>query len=125
MKNGRHISGRLLAALLCVVMIATMIPAFASAASKPKAPKMKGLTNIETGVKVVWNSVSGATGYRVFRKEGSKGSWKAIAEITDTKYTDKKASSGKTYYYAVRSLKGDKVSDLSKNSKNITYLNQI
>ena len=121
MKNGRHISGRLLAALLCVVMIATMIPAFASAASKPKAPKMSKVSCVETGVKVVWNSVSGATGYRVFRKEGSKGSWKAIAETTDTKYTDKKASSGKTYYYAVRSLKGDKVSDLSKNSKNITY----
>lgn len=121
MKNGRHISGRMLAALLCVVMIATMIPAFASAASKPKAPKMKSLTNIETGVKVVWNSVSGATGYRVFRKEGSKGSWKAIAETTDTKYTDKKASSGKTYYYAVRSLKSDKVSNLSSNPKSIAY----
>ena len=34
MKNGRHITGRLLAAMLCIVLIATMIPVFASAASK-------------------------------------------------------------------------------------------
>ncbi len=121
MKNGRHITGRLLAAMLCIVLIATMIPVFASAASTPKPPKMKSLTNVEKGVKVVWKASSGATGYRVFRKEGSKGNWKAVAETTALKYTDKTASSGKTYYYAVRALKSDKVSDLSKNPKSITY----
>ena len=120
MKNGRHISGRLLAALLCVVLIATMLPTFALAAT-PKAPQMKKLTNVEKGVKVEWKSVSGATGYRVFRKEGSKGSWKAIAETTNLKYTDTKASSGKTYYYGVRAIKGSKVSDLSKTKSIVCY----
>ena len=120
MKNERHVSGRLLAALLCIVLLATMIPVLASAAS-PKPPQMKSLTNVEKGVKVVWNSVSGATSYRLFRRTGSKGNWTAIAETTALQYTDKKASSGKTYYYAVRAVNSSGVSDQSKKPLSITY----
>ncbi len=122
MNNGRHFSGRLLAALLCIILVASMIPVFASAAL-PKGPKMKKLNYVETGVKVRWNSVSGVSGYRIFRKVGAKGAWKAIGETTGTAYTDKSASSGNTYYYAVRTLNsaGKVKSDYSPNPQSILY----
>ena len=122
MMKGKQFAGRMLAALLCIVLIATMLPVFASAASL-NPPKMKKLSNVEKGVKIQWNASSGASGYRVFRKTSEKGSWKAIADVTGTTYTDTKANSGKTYYYAVRALDGagNVASKFSKNPKSIVY----
>ena len=102
--NRRRFSGRLLAAMLCIVLVMTMIPVFASAAMK--APKMKEVKNVEKGVSIRWKSVSGAEAYRVFRKPARKGSWKAIAEVTGTTYIDKSANNGVTYFYAVGAVKG-------------------
>ncbi len=58
-----------------------------------------------SGVKVSWNKVSGAEEYVVYRKLNN-GSWGVLSVLSNSKtsYKDKKAESGKTYYYTVRAV---------------------
>ena len=61
-----------------------------------------------TGVKVTWSKVTGAKGYNVYRKT-SGGSYSKIGSVTSgstLSYTDKTASSNKTYIYTVRAYNG-------------------
>ena len=104
--NGKFTIGRLIAILMCIVMVATMLPAVASA-EKLSAPKMKKATLVEDGIKVTWKGSSGASGYRVYRRTSNKQDWKAIADVTKKAYVDTKPISGATNYYAVRALKAD------------------
>lgn len=70
-------------------------------------PTLKATKNGYTSVKLSWNQVGGASGYRVYRKEGAKGSYvrlKTLNGSTATSYTDKKVSPGKVYYYKVRAF---------------------
>ncbi|MCD7760749.1 MAG: hypothetical protein LUH16_03100, partial [Clostridiales bacterium] len=76
------------------------------------------LSNASTGVKVTWGAVDGAQSYRVYRKV-SGGSWKQIATVTTTSYTDTTAVSGTTYYYTVRAVSGSILSSYVSN-KSIT-----
>ena len=75
---------------------------------KVSSPKKKQL-------KVSWKKVSGASGYEVYRATSKDGKYKKVKTIGKGKtvtYTDKKVSSGKTYYYKVRSYRtvnGEKV----------------
>ena len=59
-------------------------------------------------LKVSWKKVSGASGYEVYRatsKDGKYTKVKTIGKGKTVTYTDKKVSSGKTYYYKVRSYR--------------------
>lgn len=75
------------------------------------------LSNVSNGVKIGWDEIIGATGYYVYRKNGS-GSWSRIATIskgTDVSYTDTTAASGITYYYTVKACNGSNVSTYVTN----------
>lgn len=64
--------------------------------------------NSSTSVKLTWKSVSGSTGYRIYRKTGSSGKYDSIQTIKSNKtltFTDKKVKSNRTYYYKVRVYK--------------------
>ena len=68
-------------------------------------PKLTSASNTSSGVKVKWEKVNGAQGYKVYRKTSANGSWKLIGTTTNNKkfnYTDKTAQNGKTYYYSVQ-----------------------
>lgn len=56
-------------------------------------------------IRVTWNKVTGASGYRVYRKT-SGGSWKKLKEVSaqSLAYTDTSAKSGVTYFYTVRAF---------------------
>ena len=69
------------------------------------APGISKLENVNGGVKITWNKVSGATKYRVYYK-GSKG-WTKMVDTTSTSYTDKDVSSGRNYTYTVRCISDD------------------
>ncbi len=88
------------------------------------APEMKTAKNEKAGIKISWNKVSGADGYRVFRKSGS--SWKKTADVkggNTVTYTDKTVKSGTKYFYKVRALKNGKIAgDQSINSVSSIYL---
>lgn len=69
------------------------------------APKLVSVKSSSYNkIKIAWEKVSGASGYRVYRKEAG-GSWQKLANVSSStvSYTDSKAVTGVTYYYTVRS----------------------
>lgn len=76
--------------------------------------KLPKLTNLKVEYKnksniLTWNSVKGATGYKIFRATSKNGKYTEISNNpsigTNTSYTDKSnLESGKTYYYKVRAI---------------------
>lgn len=79
------------------------------------------------GVRIDWTKVSGAAGYRVYRRtEG--GSWKLLTTTSSANTlrcidTEIKENSGTTYYYAVRAKNGSYLSGYVSN-QTIFYLAQ-
>lgn len=70
----------------------------------PAAPVLKAAKSAAYNkIKITWSAVSGADGYRVYRKEPG-GKWKALKTLEgeQTSYTDKKAVTGTVYRYTVR-----------------------
>ena len=74
-----------------------------------------------TGVKISWSKVSGAAGYKVYRKVKG-GSWVTLKNVSasTTSYTDTSAPSGKYLYYTVRGVNGSSAS--AYDSRGINYL---
>ena len=68
-------------------------------------PKLTGVSNATNGIYFKWNAVSGASGYRVYRR-GAGGNWQYITTVKGTGYTDTavKNQSGKYYRYTVRAV---------------------
>ena len=64
------------------------------------------LTSTATGMQVSWGAVSGASQYRVFRKN-DLGNWVRLGVTGATSFLDKNVVSGKTYTYTVRTLSGE------------------
>ncbi len=58
-----------------------------------------------TSIKVSWGSVSGASGYEVYRATSSTGAYTKVKTTTSKSYTNTKLTSGKTYYYKVRAYR--------------------
>ena len=63
-------------------------------------PKISKLENKAGGIKLSWNKVDGAYGYRLYYKTSS-GSWKQFKETTSTSFTDSSVSPGKTETYTI------------------------
>ncbi len=83
-------------------------------------PKLSSVKSASSGTKISWGSVTGASGYAVYRKK-SGGSWSMLTTTTKTSYTDKASlSGGKTYYYTVRAYKGSD-STARSNKYNAAY----
>ncbi|MDY4971016.1 MAG: GH25 family lysozyme [Lachnospiraceae bacterium] len=74
----------------------------------PATPKLGKVTSVNyKNLKVTWSGVSGASGYRIYRKE-SGGGWKYLADVKSTarSFTDGyKITTGKKYYYTVRAYR--------------------
>lgn len=67
-----------------------------------KAPAIKKVENIQTGVKVTWDKVSGVSQYKLFYKLNNSSEWKTIGTTTSDNFTHKPLSDGDTYTYTVR-----------------------
>ncbi len=84
---------------------------------KCSKPKLKTISNTSSGVKITWGKVGGADSYEVYRKVKG-GSYSKVGTTRKTYFTDKKAKSGKKYYYVVKAVneagKSDSSSSLSK-----------
>lgn len=79
---------------------------FQLSAYQPDSAQISNIENTAKGVKLAWNSVSGATGYKIYRRQG-KGSYKLIKTVkkgTTTSYIDKKASNKKQYTYKLKTI---------------------
>ncbi|MDR2798081.1 MAG: fibronectin type III domain-containing protein [Treponema sp.] len=54
-----------------------------------------------SSITVSWNSVSGASSYRVYRSTSSSGTYSQVTSTSATSYTDTGLPLGTTYYYKV------------------------
>ncbi|MGO5358298.1 GH25 family lysozyme [Anaerofustis sp. LCP19S3_F7] len=88
-------------------------------------PKLTFYSSSDNAIKVTWNKVSNATGYRVYRYNSKTKKYDILKDITSgstTSYTDSKLSSGTTYIYKIRSFYTDKSgSRVYSNASSATY----
>ncbi len=72
------------------------------AATPPACPTQVLATAGNCAVSLTWNSVSGATSYKVKRATSAGGSYTTVKSgLTSTSWTDTSVSNGTTYYYLV------------------------
>ena len=67
-----------------------------------QTPSISKLENTSGGIKISWNKVSGAYGYRVYQK--TSNGWKRIKDTTATSYTDSAVSLNQTKTYTMRCI---------------------
>lgn len=78
------------------------------------------VSNTASGQKISWKKVTGATGYYVYMRTSSTGSWKKIKTITKSStlsYTYTSVTSGKSYYYTVKAYYSSYTSASQSSSK--------
>ena len=78
------------------------------------APQITGLANTTGGIKISWNKVDGAYGYRLYYKPAS-GGWKRFKDTTATSFTDSGVSPHRTETYTIRCI--------DKNGKTVSGFN--
>jgi cellulose 1,4-beta-cellobiosidase len=68
----------------------------------PNAPTgVTATTQSSSSIQITWNTVSGATSYRVYRSTSSGGTYTQVGSPTVTSYTNSGLSANTTYYYKV------------------------
>ena len=67
-----------------------------------QTPSISKLENTSGGIKISWNKVSGAYGYRVYQK--TSNGWKRIKDTTATSYTDSAVGVNQTKTYTMRCI---------------------
>lgn len=82
-------------------------------------PNLLSVTQSSGSVTVKCSAVSGATGYRFFRKTGNS-SWEVMKDLTGTTFVDTNVQAGKTYTYTVRAYK-DTLAMAKANQYSINY----
>ncbi|MCD8109556.1 MAG: Ig-like domain-containing protein, partial [Clostridiales bacterium] len=75
------------------------------------------LSKDSTGIQLSWEEVTGAEGYRIYRKTG-EGSYSLMETTSETSWTDKEISDGMIYTYQVYAYSGDFVSSGSAEVSN-------
>lgn len=70
------------------------------------SPVISKLENVNTGTKITWKAVKGATYYRVLVKSGK--TWKSLGDTKSTSFIVKKRASGTKYTYTVRPMNAKK-----------------
>lgn len=85
-------------------------------------PKITSLSNTTGGIKISWNKVSGAYGYRLYYKPAS-GGWKRFKDTTATSFTDSGVSPNRTEIYTIRCIdkNGNTVSGFNSNGWSKKY----
>ncbi|MBR2877223.1 MAG: hypothetical protein IKC01_08795, partial [Clostridia bacterium] len=78
------------------------------------APEITKISSSANGISIKWTTVSGADGYRLYRKTSSQTKWSLLKKTTATSYADKSAKSGVVYQYTVRAYAGSSVSSYNK-----------
>ena len=86
-------------------------------------PQITSLANTTGGIKISWNKVDGAYGYRLYYKPAS-GGWKRFKDTTATSFTDSGVIPNKTETYTIRCIdkNGNTVSGFNSNGWSIKYV---
>lgn len=65
-------------------------------------PSSISATATKNGITVKWKSVSGATGYEIYRANSKNGTYKIYKKSKSTSYTDASVKGGTKYFYKVK-----------------------
>ena len=86
-------------------------------------PQITSLKNTTGGVKLQWNKVNGAYGYRLYYRPAS-GGWKRFKDTTATSFTDSGVSPNRTETYTIRCIdkNGNTISGFNSNGWTIKYV---
>lgn len=98
----------LTAAVAADESIATLDNTKAVISIKNIKPVLNAASSSYSKIKLTWDNVSGATGYKIYRATSKNGKYsliKTIKGVSTTTYTDTKRTCGKTYYYKIRAYK--------------------
>ncbi|MBE6801705.1 MAG: hypothetical protein E7530_02340 [Ruminococcaceae bacterium] len=88
-----------------------------------ETPELSSATSTKAGVKLQWNKITGASGYKIYRKTANSGWGEAIATVkgnSTVTYLDKTAKKGVTYTYTVRAYNGNTKSGYIASGKTVT-----
>lgn len=80
------------------------------------------LINTVSGVKISWNKVEGAFGYRVYYKKGDK--WVSLVNTTGLSFVDKDIQPAEVRFYTVKAVSGIHSSSYFVTGKSIMRLEQ-
>ena len=85
-------------------------------------PQITSLANTTGGIKISWNKVDGAYGYRLYYKPAS-GGWKRFKDTTATSFTDSGVSPNRTETYTIRCIdkNGNTISGFNSNGWSKKY----
>ncbi len=85
-------------------------------------PQITSLSNTTGGIKISWNKVDGAYGYRLYYKPAS-GGWKRFKDTTTTSFTDSGVSPNRTETYTIRCIdkNGNTISGFNSNGWSKKY----
>jgi len=76
--------------------------AYIEPTSVPAAPTgVTATVASSTSITISWSSVTGATGYKVYRSASSSGAYSQVGTPTSASYTDTGLAANTTYYYKV------------------------
>jgi len=80
---------------------------YVSAITQPSTPTgVTATANSESSITVSWESVIGATGYRIYRSTTYNGTYDSIGTSATTSYEDNSLSGSTRYYYKVAAYNG-------------------
>ena len=98
---------RYLALLLCIMMVAALLPEMTVSAALD-TPKVS-VSKSGNSLKVSWKPITGAAKYRVFRKGPGDTKWRTLKDVASsvTSYTDSNVKNGTSYQYTVRCVSKD------------------
>lgn len=75
-------------------------------AQVPETPKTGGANSVG-GVTVTWNTVVGAKGYQLYRREAGSSTWVKLTTTTATQYIDKNVKNNQYYVYCAKAYNVD------------------
>lgn len=113
---------------VCMVLLSLIVMFFAQAqavqaATKVKAPTIKVTLNDDGNPVISWKKVSGATGYRVYRKTSNDTEWVKVVTTSKTKVVDTECNGepeSKVKYTVKAYVKANGKVTWSSNSKTVS-----
>lgn len=78
-------------------------------------PSISKVTVADKTIKLTWDAVKGAKGYRIYRKADGATEWSKLIDVSGTSYTDKNVTAGVVYTYTIRAYSGKTFSGYDKN----------
>ena len=73
--------------------------------TKPAQPAIKSTSASTSAVRLNWNAVSGANGYRVVRYDANAKKWVSVGTIKTTSFKEKKLKGKTSYKYKVKAYR--------------------